>query len=893
MPSPLVKATLQSTVLALCSALVATFFTPKSPPIVALVIFAFLATPPNFLWQQYLERKLPGYKTEKHESNGEVKDGTPAAGGVTVKRRLNVPNTLMKVMIDQTIGSVVNVALYLAGVSALQGVPLAECLQVVKEQTWPLMIAGYKLWPLVSLLSFTVVPVEQRTVVGSLVGLGWVLTPPIGRHQELVALVKCNLHHEPLVTLQGSWYPKVKMTSHRPFRPRPNLHLALTQQTGSPRNPNTPVPNSSSFSSPFGTPTTTPLAITSYSPSQSNKLKAPSAYGGPMHFTPRQKHKYRRYYRAVWLRLKWWLSIRATWFFIVVFLMLWWWLNGGSQELDAVKLGAAGFGRDLFQDGVTQDMQFFPPSNSKIHYVGRWTATPNQLRKDGTFPGVYFDITIKNTTSVFLSLRNAPEKNDVLATPSTDSSPAVPNNAHLSFRPESANAKPAPPVSLLARIDQEEYILLPNASFLVAICSSSLKRDAAHNIRIIAPMTDDQGKGVVQLEGIWLSKGGQFERIEGTLDSEDYSDEDLLSAQSDQVGEKHRTGLNQLLRGSGRSGRAEQQAVLKNSEGLQDFRDRRKLLEIVTDSPGSSSRRSQGKRTGGADGLLAGVMGWEYLLGEMFGVDHVAIGIDGMCLIQDCIGGVGQPAGIGDVFFRSGPPGSSYLEHPWLFSRSIPDVLVLNLGNSDRTSIDLHASEYNKTAWDLSERFENTYVSLVKAIRTLAYPKHPATVQSERSNYAIYVPNTIPADIPIFVMRPLRGELEHATQNIVNRLRADGDKAVFWLDTSGWLNPDASVDDPSKQVNEDFYLDDRSVPSKWRLTERGNQRTAIFLHMHVCRYLAREGEKCPFLPSEVYQGKVFDPAERDFERYVEGEKERKLKKLFWGEGAEDIMEERG
>lgn len=35
------------------------------------------------------------------------------------------------------------------------------------------MIAGYKLWPLVSLLKFTFVPVEQRTVVGSLVGLGW------------------------------------------------------------------------------------------------------------------------------------------------------------------------------------------------------------------------------------------------------------------------------------------------------------------------------------------------------------------------------------------------------------------------------------------------------------------------------------------------------------------------------------------------------------------------------------------------------------------------------------------------------------------------------------------------------------------------------------------------
>lgn len=164
------------------------------------------------------------------------------------------------------------------------------------------------------------------------------------------------------------------MASQRPFRARPNLHLALTQHTGSPRNPNTTALTSSPFPSPFGTPTTTPLATTSYSPFQSAKLKAPSPFGGGMHFTPRQKHKYRRYYRAVWLKAKRVLSTRTTWFLVVVTLMVVWWANGGRQELDAVKLGAAGFGKDLFQDGVTQDMQFFPPSNPKINVYPIVTA---------------------------------------------------------------------------------------------------------------------------------------------------------------------------------------------------------------------------------------------------------------------------------------------------------------------------------------------------------------------------------------------------------------------------------------------------------------------------------------------------------------------------------------
>ncbi|KAI4166864.1 MAG: hypothetical protein LQ343_007685 [Gyalolechia ehrenbergii] len=795
MLSPTASATLKAAFLTLCSALIATFLTDKNPPIVALVIFAILSTPPNFKWQQYLEHWLPGYDTEKNESSGEVKGGTVAGGGVTIKRRLNVTNTVLKVVIDQTLGAVVNVALYLGAVEALQGVPLRDCLQVVKE-------------------------------------------------------------------------------------------------TGSPRNPKPTAFTSNQFSSPFATPTGTPLATTSYSPFASAKLKAPSPYGGPMQFTPRQRHKYRRYGRAGWFKLKRILSSRATWLLLVVVLAITWWLNGGSEELSAVKLGAAGFGKDLFQDGATQDLQFFPPSNPKIHYVGRWTSTPNQLRKDGTFSGraqsslefeevqaklritgVYFDIKIRNTTSLLLSLRNTPDEPTSSASkPSVKPSALESSSDHISFRPNSASNKPAPPISLLARVDQEEYVLLANASALVAICSGSLQRDAEHNIRITALMTDDRGKGVVQLEGIWLSKGGQFEPVGGTI-LHDYSDdEDLLTAQSDEVGEKHRTGLSKLLNGNryGRTGEA--QGVLKENVEFQDYRDRRKLLEVLTDTPGSSGRRQRGTRTGGVHGLLAGVMGWEYLLGEMFSVDHVAIGVDGMCLTQNCIGGAGHPAGLGDMFFRSGPPA---------FRAKVDILQVLDLGNSDKASFDLHASEYNQSAWDLAESFENSYISLIKAIRTLAYPKHPATIQSERLGYKIYVPNTVPASIPIFIMRPLRGELEHSTQNIVNHLRADGDKAVFWLDTSGWLDSNVPSDE---KPNRDFYLDDQVEPSKWRLTERGNQRVAIFLHMHVCRYLAREGEKCPFLPAEVYQGKVFDPSERDFERYVEGEKEKKLKRLFWDEG---------
>jgi len=128
-------------------------------------------------------------------------------------------------------------------------------------------------------------------------------------------------------------------------------------------------------------------------------------------------------------------------------------------------------------------------------------------------------------------------------------------------------------------------------------------------------------------------------------------------------------------------------------------------------------------------------------------------------------------------------------------------------------------------------------------------------------------------------VRPFFGQLEHATQNVVNRLRADGDKSVFWLDTSGWLDTEEATPDDG-----DFFLDASVAPVRRRLTERGNQRVAVFLHMHVCRFLAADEDKCPFLPPEVYQGRVFDPEGSNLDRYLENEKERKLKKLFWEDG---------
>ncbi|EON66429.1 hypothetical protein W97_05526 [Coniosporium apollinis CBS 100218] len=534
--------------------------------------------------------------------------------------------------------------------------------------------------------------------------------------------------------------------------------------------------------------------------------------------------------------------------------------------------------------GLASSLQFIPASSPFIHYVGRWTSTPNQLRRDGTFPGVYLDLNITNTTTLLLALSNLPASH--LASSSTSAQPshtATHRLAHLTFTKSSRLAIPAAPVSLLARVDDEEYVLLPNASGLVSV-RADLEREAWHGVRVIAPMVGEMGVegGMVGFEGVWVDEGGKLLRVAG------------VGGVGAGEGGGESAEVDEGDAGAGLDGQASSAMVTK---------PRKKLIEIITDFPGGESRTP-----GSANGLLAGVMGWEYLLGEVFGVDHVSIAVDGMCLTQDCIGGVGSPAGIGDVVFRSGPVGSRHFQHTWMFQEYVPDVILLNLGTTDNASFTTHVAAYNTTAWALTTAFEDTYVSLIKALRALAYPVHPAALQPSSQ---AYLDNAdAPPVIPIFVMRPFMGAMEHATVGVVRRVREDGDVGAFWLDTSGWLEAPSSVHAPLDEGTEgvvgarrapdsngngngDFWWDEGTAAAtdtgadvggkgRWRLTPRGNQKAAMYLHGHLCGYLAEEGSRCPFLRREVYGGKVFDPLETRLERAVQRGREKWLRERVWG-----------
>ena len=54
-----------------------------------------------------------------------------------------------------------------------------------------------------------------------------------------------------------------------------------------------------------------------------------------------------------------------------------WWFNGGSEELDVVKLSAAGLGKEFLKERRMGDFQFLPATNPKIHVRlhGSWNRT--------------------------------------------------------------------------------------------------------------------------------------------------------------------------------------------------------------------------------------------------------------------------------------------------------------------------------------------------------------------------------------------------------------------------------------------------------------------------------------------------------------------------------------
>ncbi|KAK0613108.1 hypothetical protein B0T17DRAFT_398337 [Bombardia bombarda] len=237
-PSPVVTATIQAAIIGAVSNILAqaisaqkydvrskqspvrkkrgaTPFTIDWVPVVQFLIYGAISTPPNFMWQEFLESTFPA----SHPAPTSSAIASAAAGdekaldrsaleGRLVEPKLNKANTFIKTVLDQTLGSAVNTIAFIVFMHAVRAgmehrdvgsagswafltsgdtirydaIRWVVVWERARAEVWGIMRASWAFWPFVSLLNFGLLKtVAARNLAASLAGVAW------GVYMSLVA----------------------------------------------------------------------------------------------------------------------------------------------------------------------------------------------------------------------------------------------------------------------------------------------------------------------------------------------------------------------------------------------------------------------------------------------------------------------------------------------------------------------------------------------------------------------------------------------------------------------------------------------------------------------------------------------------------------------------------
>jgi hypothetical protein len=157
MPAPIVTATCQAAVLSTASNLLAQMVEARQEGrpfafdftrLLRFVAFTFISTPPNFMWQQLLEKTFPAYlpatsaHQRKHEDDMEMKggigdgiiDGDPGSQRVQERSaRFSLRNMLTKWFVDCiTLGAIMNTIAFLVIMDIMKGQGGAQIMSNIK-----------------------------------------------------------------------------------------------------------------------------------------------------------------------------------------------------------------------------------------------------------------------------------------------------------------------------------------------------------------------------------------------------------------------------------------------------------------------------------------------------------------------------------------------------------------------------------------------------------------------------------------------------------------------------------------------------------------------------------------------------------------------------------------
>lgn len=151
------------------------------------VIFALLTAPMNYKFQQLLEYAFPGVENGPapirrrslrhragHRRHDDLERQVEKRSPASRRPRLHWGNVLAKWFLDcLSLGTVLNTTAFLVIMGVLKGQSAHQVAANLRTQLAPIVLAGYRVWPAASLVSFTLVPLERRIAWLSLVGLLW------------------------------------------------------------------------------------------------------------------------------------------------------------------------------------------------------------------------------------------------------------------------------------------------------------------------------------------------------------------------------------------------------------------------------------------------------------------------------------------------------------------------------------------------------------------------------------------------------------------------------------------------------------------------------------------------------------------------------------------------
>jgi len=101
----------------------------NTTPILHFVLYTIFNTPINFLWQEYLEDSYPAYDTKPAVLSEKA---SPSRKEVPQQKKLSITNTIIKFVLDQSIGAVYNTIAFLVVMQAFKGASAPDIWNVVK-----------------------------------------------------------------------------------------------------------------------------------------------------------------------------------------------------------------------------------------------------------------------------------------------------------------------------------------------------------------------------------------------------------------------------------------------------------------------------------------------------------------------------------------------------------------------------------------------------------------------------------------------------------------------------------------------------------------------------------------------------------------------------------------